>query len=70
MKPTKGKRGATESPGDAAERAGAGAQVYSLLELLRIERPPLLRRTTPSSASAATPACSKPWSSHCSRTAG
>jgi len=58
--PTNGGEGRTESPGDAAERAALVPQVYSLLELLRIERPPLAAANTPSIRQCRYAACSKP----------
>jgi len=55
-------RGRTEEPWRCAERAALGAAgSYSLLELLRIERPRLAAANTPSNPpSAALRACSKP----------
>ena len=46
--PPDGGEGRLEGPGDAAECAALMPEVHGLLQLLRIERPPLVAANTPS----------------------
>ena len=58
--PANGGKGRGEGPCDAAERAALVPEVYGLLQLMRIERPPLSAANTPSIRKCSHTACSVP----------